>query len=97
MKRLSIIVPLTIGLIFFLLFSSFNSFRYAALIIMNLPFALIGGIVALFLSGSYLSVPASVGFIALFGVAVLNGVVLVSYMNQLAEEGASADEAVFAG
>ena len=97
MNRLAIIVPLTIGLIFFLLFSTFNSMRYAGLIIMNLPFALIGGILALFVSGLYLSVPASVGFIALFGVAVLNGVVLVSYMNQLVGEGASPTEAVTRG
>src|SRR3990170_4215434 len=89
MKRLSIIVPLTIALIFFLLFSAFNSLKYAALIIMNLPFALIGGIFGLLISGQYLSVPASVGFIALFGVAVLNGVVLVSYINKLREEGLS--------
>ncbi|MFZ5876130.1 MAG: efflux RND transporter permease subunit [Nitrospirota bacterium] len=94
MKRLAIIVPLTIGLIFFLLFSTFNSLRYAALIIINLPFALVGGILGLFLSGLYLSVPASVGFIALFGVAVLNGVVLVSYMNQLVQEGTPVFEAV---
>lgn len=97
MKRLMIIVPLTIGLIFFLLFSSFNSLRYAGLIIINLPFALVGGIVALFLSGLYLSVPASVGFIALFGVAVLNGVVLVSYMNQLLQEGVPLLEVVVKG
>ncbi len=97
MTRLAVIVPLTIGLIFFLLFSAFNSMRYAGLIIMNLPFALIGGIVALFGSGLYLSVPASVGFIALFGVAVLNGVVLVSYMNQLVAEGAAPTEAVMRG
>ena len=97
MKRLSIIVPLTIGLIFFLLFSTFNSLRYAGLIIINLPFALIGGILALFLSGLYLSVPASVGFIALFGVAVLNGVVLVSYMNQLIQEGVPLQKAVVQG
>lgn len=94
MRRLMIIVPLTIGLIFFLLFSTFNSFRYAGLIIMNLPFALIGGVLALFLAGLYLSVPASVGFIALFGVAVLNGVVLVSYMNQLMETGMPLREAI---
>lgn len=94
MRRLMIIVPLTIGLIFFLLFSTFNSFRYAGLIIMNLPFALIGGILALFFAGLYLSVPASVGFIALFGVAVLNGVVLVSYMNQLMETGMPLREAI---
>jgi len=67
------------------------------LIILNIPFALIGGIVALFISGQYLSVPASVGFIALFGVAVLNGVVLISYINQLREEGLGTEEAVIRG
>ena len=87
MNRLALIVPLTIGLIFFLLFSSFNSLRQAGLIILNLPFALIGGLVGLFISGQYLSVPASVGFIALFGVAVLNGIVLVSYFNKLRQDG----------
>src|SRR5512132_3202527 len=94
MKRLAIIVPLTIMLIFFLLFSTFNSMRYAALIILNLPFAVIGGILGLWLSGQYLSVPASVGFITLFGVAVLNGLVLVSYINQLRREGMPLDEAL---
>ena len=97
MKRLTVIVPLTILLIFFLLFSTFNSMRYAALIILNLPFALIGGILGLWLSGQYLSVPASVGFIALFGVAVLNGLVLVSYINQLRREGLPLDEALLKG
>jgi len=97
MKRLSIIVPLTIVLIFFLLFSAFNSLKYAALIIMNLPFALIGGIFGLLISGQYLSVPASVGFIALFGVAVLNGVVLVSYINKLRDEGLGLEEAIITG
>ncbi len=97
MTRLAIIVPLTILLIFFLLFSSFNSLRYAALIILNLPFALIGGIVALWLSGQYLSVPASVGFITLFGVAMLNGLVLVSYINQLRLEGLPLEEALLKG
>jgi cobalt-zinc-cadmium resistance protein CzcA len=97
MKRLALIVPLTIALIFSLLFSTFNSVRYAGLIILNLPFALIGGIMALFLAGLYLSVPASVGFIALFGVAVLNGVVLVSYMNQLVQQGATTIDAVLRG
>lgn len=97
MKRLSIIVPLTIALIFFLLYMTFNSFRHAGLIILNLPFALIGGILGLFLSGLYLSVPASVGFISLLGVAVLNGVVLVTYMNQLLEEGIPLQEAVIKG
>jgi cobalt-zinc-cadmium resistance protein CzcA len=97
MKRLSIIVPLTIALIFFLLFSTFNSLKYAGLIILNLPFALIGGIFGLLISGQYLSVPASVGFIALFGVAVLNGVVLVSYINKLREEGLGLEEAILTG
>ena len=97
MKRLAVIVPITIGLIFLLLFSSFNSMKQAALIILNVPFALIGGIFALAISRQYLSVPASVGFIALFGVAVLNGVVLVSYINTLRQEGKSVTDAVFEG
>ncbi|MFQ5484520.1 MAG: efflux RND transporter permease subunit, partial [Desulfobacterales bacterium] len=94
MKRLAIIVPLTIGLIFLMLFLMFDSGQQAVLIILNVPFALIGGIVALFLSGQYLSVPSSVGFIALFGVAVLNGVVMVSYINKLRREGQSQRAAV---
>jgi cobalt-zinc-cadmium resistance protein CzcA len=97
MSRLKIIVPITIGLIFLLLFASFNSVRHAALIILNLPFALIGGIVSLWVTGEYLSVPASVGFINLFGVAVLNGIVLVSYINQLREEGLTNDDAILRG
>ena len=97
MKRLAIIVPLTIGLIYLLLFSSFGSVKQAALIILNVPFALIGGILGLFVSRQYLSVPASVGFIALFGVAVLNGVVLVSYINALRQEGKSVHDAVYEG
>lgn len=97
MSRLMIIVPITILLIFFLLYSSFNSLSQATLVIMNLPFAVIGGIVALFMSGLYLSVPASIGFITLFGVAVLNGVVLVSYMNKLRLEGAELQEAIVKG
>ena len=97
MGRLIVIVPITILLIFFLLYSSFNSLRHATLVIMNLPFAVIGGIVALFVSGLYLSVPASVGFIALFGVAVLNGVVLVSYFNELRLEGIELRDAVLKG
>jgi cobalt-zinc-cadmium resistance protein CzcA len=97
MGKLRIIVPITIGLIFLLLYSSFNSLRQATLVILNLPFALIGGVVALWLTGEYLSVPASVGFINLFGVAVLNGIVLVSYMNQLREDGHSLDDAVTSG
>ena len=97
MQKLAIIVPVTIALIFFLLFSSFNSVRQAGLIILNLPFALIGGIVGLYISGQYLSVPASVGFIALFGVAVLNGIVLVSYFNKLRQEGRSLEDAILRG
>ena len=97
MRRLSIIVPLTIALIFLMLFLTFNSGRQAALIILNVPFAMVGGIIALFISGQYLSVPASVGFIALFGVAVLNGVVLISYINQLRREGQSLEDAVING
>lgn len=97
MKRLAVIVPITIGLIFLLLYSSFGSLRQAALIILNVPFALIGGILGLLFARQYLSVPASVGFIALFGVAVLNGVVLVSYINSLRQEGKSIADAVYEG
>lgn len=97
MKRLMIIVPITIALIYLLLFSSFGSLKQAGLIILNVPFALIGGILGLFVSRQYLSVPASVGFIALFGVAVLNGVVMVSYINALRREGKSIYDAVYEG
>ena len=97
MRRLMIIVPITIGLIYLLLFSSFGSLKQAGLIILNVPFALIGGIFGLLISRQYLSVPASVGFIALFGVAVLNGVVLVSYINSLRQEGKSVHDAVYEG
>ena len=78
MERLAVIVPLTIGLIFILLYTAFNSVRHATLIIANVPFAIIGGIVGLFITGQYLSVPSAIGFIAVFGVAMLNGIVLVS-------------------
>ncbi len=97
MARLQVIVPLSIGLIFLLLFLAFHSMRYALLMILNLPFALIGGVVALWLSGQYLSVPASIGFISLFGVAVGNGILLVSSINQLRDEGLGLDEAVVRG
>ena len=97
MKRFAIVVPITIGAIFLLLFSSFNSVRQATLIILNIPFALIGGIVALVVGNFNLSVSASVGFIALFGVAVLNGVVMVSYFNELRREGLAVDLAVIQG
>lgn len=95
--RLSIVVPMTLGLVYFLLFWAFHSLRYATLIFLNLPFALIGGLVSLWLSGQYLSVPASIGFIELFGLAVGNGIVLVSYINQLRHEGQSIHEAVLTG
>lgn len=97
MARLKIIVPITIGIIFLLLYVSFNSFWYATLIMLNLPLALIGGIIGLWVTGEYLSVPASVGFINLFGVAVLNGLVLVSYIDQLTSDTESAKEAVVRG
>lgn len=97
MGHLMIIVPVTIAAIFFLLFLLFGSLRYASLIIMVLPFASIGGVVSLFLTGEYLSVPASVGFIALWGIAVLNGVVLVSYIRTLRDKGMSQTEAVIQG
>ncbi|MFZ1811252.1 MAG: efflux RND transporter permease subunit, partial [Candidatus Nitrotoga sp.] len=97
MGHLMVIVPVTIAAIFFLLFLLFGSLRYASLIIMVLPFASIGGVVSLFLTGEYLSVPASVGFIALWGIAVLNGVVLVSYIRTLREKGMSQTDAVIQG
>jgi cobalt-zinc-cadmium resistance protein CzcA len=95
--HLMIIVPITVAAIFFLLFLLFRSLRFASLIILVLPFASIGGIAGLFLTGEYLSVPASVGFIALWGIAVLNGVVLVSYVRSLREEGMPRQEAIFEG
>jgi cobalt-zinc-cadmium resistance protein CzcA len=95
--HLMIIVPITIAGIYFLLFLLFNSLRFATLIITVLPFASIGGIVGLWLTGEYLSVPASVGFIALWGIAVLNGVVLVSYIRKLRDQGMPQREAVVAG
>ena len=97
MRRLGVIVPITIGLIFLLLFLTFDSLRLAALVVLNLPFALIGGVLSLYISGLYLSVPASVGFIALFGIAVLNGIVLVSYIIQMREEGRPMREAILLG
>lgn len=96
-RTLMVVVPVCLGLIFLLLYMSFNSVKNAFLIILNVPFALIGGIFALAISGQYLSVPSSVGFIALFGVAVLNGVVMVSYFNQLVRQGLNLDEAVIQG
>lgn len=96
-SRLAIVVPVSIGLIFLLLFSTFRSVRQALLVLSNIPFALIGGVLALWVTGEYLSVPASVGFIALLGIAVLNGVVMVSYFNQLRASGMPIAELVVEG
>ncbi len=97
MNRLALIVPISVFLIFILLFDAFKSVKSALLILLNVPFALIGGILALLLTGIPLSVSAAIGFIALFGQAVLNGVVMVSHFNQLREEGQRPFEAVFQG
>ena len=97
LTRLAIIVPLTIFFIFVLLYTAFNSIKYATLIIANVPFATIGGIVSLFISGQYLSVPSAIGFIAVFGVAMLNGIVLISFLNELREKGLSVYDAVRKG
>ncbi len=96
-KRFALVIPITIAGIFILLFGSFDSVKQALLIILNIPFALIGGILALIIGGFNLSVSASVGFIALFGVAVLNGVVMVSYFNELRREGINLELAVIKG
>src|SRR5262249_10525957 len=97
LRHLSVIVPVTIAAVFFMLFLLFNSLRFAALIILVLPFASIGGVVGLLISGEYLSVPASVGFIALWGIAVLNGVVLVSCIRKLREGHRTMMEAIMEG
>ena len=97
MDKLMIIVPASIALIFFLLFLTFKSFRLASLVIFILPFSLIGGIMSLLITGLYLSIPASIGFIVLFGVAVLNGVVLVSQINQYQVDGIPEEEAIRKG
>ena len=97
MARLSIIVPIVIAAIFIMLWMSFGSTRHALIIIVNVPLALIGGIFGLFVTGEYLSVPASVGFIALFGIAVQNGVVLVSYINELRARGKSLHDSLVDG
>ena len=97
MKRLSIIVPISLTLIFILLFWTFQTLRHALLIVMNVPFALIGGLVLLWLTGIHLSVSAAVGFIALFGIAVQNGLILVTQLNALVREGLPMREAIIAG
>jgi len=86
-RRLALVVPVALALIFMVLFMTFGSMRQALLVLANIPFALVGGVLALWFTGDYLSVPASVGFIALLGIAVLNGLVLVVYFNQLAAQG----------
>jgi len=95
--RFAIVIPVSLGLIFLMLFSTFGSVRQAVLVFSTVPFALIGGVFGLFLSGLYVSVPASVGFIALLGIAVLNGVVLVSYFNKLRAAGYPLRSAVIVG
>ncbi len=96
-NRLAVVVPVALVMIFIILFATFRSVKESLLILSNIPFALVGGIVALWLTGEYVSVPASVGFIALLGIAVLNGVMLVSYFNQLRGEGLSPAEVVVQG
>ena len=95
--RLAIIVPLALFLVFILLFVSFGSLTQASIVLINVPLALIGGFIGLYLSGEYMSVPASVGFIALLGIAVLNGVVLVNYFNYLIKNGSNIKDAVIEG
>ena len=97
MKRLAVVLPVSVFIIFVLLFNTFRSVKNALLILLNVPFAIIGGILALWLTGIPLSVSAAIGFIALFGQAVLNGVVMVSYLNQLIIEGKTAEQAVRLG
>lgn len=97
LKRLSLIVPATIFFIFVLLYTAFNSVKYAGLILANVPFATIGGIVALAITGQYLSVPSAIGFIAVFGVAMLNGIVLVSFLNEQRTKGLPVRDAVLRG
>jgi cobalt-zinc-cadmium resistance protein CzcA len=97
MKRLAIIVPVSVLVIFLLLFDAFKSFRSSLLIVANIPFSVIGGILALWITGIYLSVSAAIGFIALFGQAVLNGVVMVTLFNELRNHGLSPEEAVTQG
>lgn len=96
-ERLSIVVPIAISFIFIILFITFSSMRQAGLVLTNIPFAMIGGVIALWISGEYLSVPASVGFIALMGIAVLNGVVMLTYFNQLRALGHSVEMVVVEG
>ncbi|MGC9080840.1 efflux RND transporter permease subunit [Sulfurihydrogenibium sp.] len=94
MKKLSIVIPIVILLIFIILYINYNSAKDSLIVMLNVPFAVIGGIVALYISGFNLSVPAAIGFIAVFGIATLNGVVLISYIRQMLEEGKPIDKAI---
>lgn len=96
-KRFAIVIPITLLIVFFLLFSSFNSLKNTLLIFINIPLSLVGGVLALWITNQNLSVPSSVGFIALFGIALQNGMVLVTYLNQLLKEGKTIDEASIEG
>jgi cobalt-zinc-cadmium resistance protein CzcA len=96
-KRLALVVPLTLLIVFLLLFSAFNSLKNSLLILLNIPLALVGGVAGLWMTGQNLSVPASVGFIALFGIALANGMVLVTYLNQLLREGVPMEETCIRG
>lgn len=96
-KRFAIVIPITLLIVFFLLYSSFNSMKNTLLIFINIPLALVGGVIGLWITGQNLSVPSSVGFIALFGIALQNGMVLVTYLNQLLREGKSVDKASIDG
>jgi cobalt-zinc-cadmium resistance protein CzcA len=96
-QRLAVVVPITLLIVFLLLFWNFNSFKNSLLILLNIPLALVGGIVGLWMTQQNLSVPASVGFISLFGIALLNGIVLVTYLNDLVRRGLPVDEASVEG
>jgi cobalt-zinc-cadmium resistance protein CzcA len=97
MRRLAVLVPVAVLAIYLLLFSNFGTIRHPVLIMLNVPFAIVGGIASLWLAGLNLSTSALIGFIAVFGIAVLNGVVMVSYMNQLRERGRAVRDAVLEG
>ncbi|MCF6179338.1 MAG: efflux RND transporter permease subunit, partial [Geopsychrobacter sp.] len=96
-KRLALVVPMTLLIVFLLLYSTFNSLRNSLLIFLNIPLALVGGVIGLWLTGQNLSVPSSVGFIALFGIALANGMVLITYVNQLVQDGVPAVQAAIDG
>ena len=97
LKRLGLIIPITLGIIFVLLFMTFSSVRQAALVLLNIPLSLVGGVVMLWAAGLYMSVPATVGFIALLGIAVQNGIVMITFINELRAEGQSLWDSVYDG